>query len=81
MSYEARTLGPSERWYYGPLPDLLLGGGLFYVALFVAMSFFGAELQKIAPITLLPLVVLFTGVPHYGATLLRVCERPDDRHA
>ncbi len=81
MSDEARAVAPSERWYYGPLPDLLLGGGLFYVAVFVSMSLFEAELQAIAPITLLPLVVLLTGVPHYGATVLRVCERPEDRRA
>jgi hypothetical protein len=52
-----------------------------YWLLFGAMVVFGTELTALAPIALLPLVVLFTGVPHYGATLLRVCERPGDRRA
>ena len=81
LTTEARSPGPTERWYFGPLPDLLLGCGLVYLVLFALMMFVGPELRAFAPITLLPLLTLVTGVPHYGATLLRVCERPDDRHA
>jgi tetratricopeptide (TPR) repeat protein len=81
LTYGQQAREPSARWYYGPLPDLLLGGGLFYVAIFVSMALFDVGLQTLAPITLLPLVVLLTGVPHYGATVLRVCEHPEDRRA
>jgi hypothetical protein len=41
----------------------------------------GDSLRELVPIGILPLVVLLTGVPHYGATVLRVCEREEDRRA
>jgi hypothetical protein len=73
--------GRSERWYFNAAADLLLGCGVGYFVLFASFAFFGNEMQAVLPLGLLPLVVLVTGVPHYGATLVRVCERPEDRRA
>ena len=57
-------------WLLGPLPDLLLGCGLGYVALVAVLAFLRPDLSPVQG--WLPLAVLVTGVPHYGATLLRV---------
>ncbi|UCE85596.1 MAG: tetratricopeptide repeat protein [Deltaproteobacteria bacterium] len=72
---------PSSRWLFGPVPDLLLGCGVGYVIVFAILAVAGPEVRRIAPIGLLPLVALVTGTPHYGATLLRVYERREDRRA
>jgi tetratricopeptide (TPR) repeat protein len=72
---------PSSRWLFGPLPDLILGCGLGYGLIFALLVFAGPELRRIAPDGLMPLALLLTGTPHYGATLLRVYERAEDRRA
>ena len=72
---------PASRWYFGPVPDLLLGCGLAYAVFFVAMSVAGPSIREVLPIGLLPLGILLTGVPHYGATLLRVYEHRKNRRA
>jgi hypothetical protein len=69
------------RWYFGPLPDLLLGCGLGYAIFFVGLSLAGPQIRAGFPMGLLPLAILVTGVPHYGATLLRVYEHRQDRRA
>lgn len=70
------------RWLFGPLADLLLGCGLGYALVFVGLSLAGPQIRGIEPVTLIPfLLVTFAGVPHYGATLLRVYERAEDRRA
>src|SRR5262245_55563120 len=64
-------------WVFGALPDLLLGCGLGY-ALLAA----GATLVAVDSATLLTWAVFLstlTGMPHYGATLLRVYGRRSDR--
>jgi hypothetical protein len=71
----------SSRWLYGPLPDLLLGCGLGYVLVFALLVVAGPEVRQLFPATLAPLLLLVTGTPHYGATLLRVYERREDRRA
>lgn len=84
MEPTARTIDSrarSDRWYFGAGADLLLGCGVGYFLLFAGFAFFGEQIQGFLPLGLLPLVVLVTGVPHYGATLVRVCERPEDRRA
>jgi hypothetical protein len=72
-------LGNTQRWLWGPATDLLLGCGLAYVAVFVAMLFVGREMQAWIPLGLLPLGSLLLGTPHYGATILRAYERREDR--
>jgi hypothetical protein len=69
------------RWLYGPLPDLLLGCGGLYALVFVAYAASGPAFERVFPVGLLPLGALVLGTPHYGATLLRVYRRSDDRRA
>jgi Tetratricopeptide repeat len=80
MSSMAEAVAVSRpRWLYGPASDLLLGCGGMYVAIFVALVIAGAQALRWAPQGLLPLVLLFAAVPHYGATLVRVYDRREDR--
>lgn len=72
---------PGNRWLFGPVPDLLVGCGVAYMAFFVALVFAGPQLRAWLPIGLLPLVSVFFGTPHYGATLLRVYEKRSERRA
>ncbi|MGI9431782.1 MAG: tetratricopeptide repeat protein [Myxococcota bacterium] len=72
---------PGRGWLFGPVPDLLLGCGIGYALLFVVMMFAGASFRAAIPFGLAPLVALAAGTPHYGATLLRVYGRREDRRA
>jgi hypothetical protein len=56
-------------WLVGPLPDLLFGCGVGYLLLVAALAIVRPNMGGLQP--WLPLLVLVTGVPHYGATLLR----------
>ena len=71
----------ANRWLFGPAPDILLGCGVAYMAFFVAMVFAGPQLRAWLPMGMLPLVSVFFGTPHYGATLLRVYEQRSERRA
>jgi tetratricopeptide (TPR) repeat protein len=66
-------------WLFGPLPDLMLGCGLAYLIVFVALTVSGSEIRALVSPGILLLGALVTGTPHYGATLLRVYERREDR--
>lgn len=77
----AAAVPPDRRWIYGPLPDLLLGCGVWYMATFVALAVAGSEIRAGGAALALPFLTLVFGTPHYGATLLRVYERRDDRRA
>jgi tetratricopeptide (TPR) repeat protein len=77
----ATAAPPSQRWLYGPIPDLLLGAGVAYALFFVLQAAAGAGLRQLVPYSFAPLVLLVSGTPHYGATLLRVYERREDRRA
>jgi tetratricopeptide (TPR) repeat protein len=65
----------SSRWLFGPAPDLLLGCGLGYLGAFAALLVLGPAVKAWLPLTLLAMVSLVAGGPHYGATLLRVYEQ------
>jgi len=69
------------RWLFGPLPDLLLGCGLAYLIVFAILCVAGPDMRALFPPGLLVLGSLLAGTPHYGATLLRVYERREDRRA
>ena len=64
-----RTGAPPRPWLVGPLADLLFGCGLGYLLLVITLAIFRPAMAGLQP--WLPLLVLVTGVPHYGATLLR----------
>ena len=66
-------------WLFGPWPDLLLGCGLLYALGFGVFLLVGPEIRSAQPHLLFPLLILALGVPHYGATLLRVYERRRER--
>jgi tetratricopeptide (TPR) repeat protein len=63
------------------VPDVLLGCGVGYMAIFAALLLAGPEIRAVVPLGLLPIVSVFFGTPHYGATLLRVYEQPSERRA
>ena len=71
----------ANRWLWGPVPDLVLGCGLGYMAIFVALALAGPGIRALLPLGMLPIVSVFAGTPHYGATLLRVYEHRSERRA
>ena len=68
-------------WLFGPVPDLLLGCGGAYLLVFLALGAAPDWIEAQLPIGLVALPILALSVPHYGATLLRVYERAEDRSA
>jgi hypothetical protein len=75
----ATTASRSPRWLFGPVPDLLFGCGAAYLLVFVALAVTGPKVTLWLPATILPLLTVVAGGPHYGATLLRAYERKEDR--
>lgn len=72
---------PAARWLFGPWRDLLFGCGLWYVAALAVLAFVGPALREHGGILALSFLSLLVLTPHYGATLLRVYERREDRRA
>ncbi len=68
-----------NRWLFGPTVDLLFGCGLVYVFVFAALSLRGDAVRAALPMGYALLPTLFISGPHYGATLLRVYEKTEDR--
>jgi tetratricopeptide (TPR) repeat protein len=77
--YHLAMSNEDRRWLVGPTSDLLWGCGMVYLPILLVLVLDGPRLQTLVPIGLLPLGSLLFAVPHYGATLLRVYERPEDR--
>jgi hypothetical protein len=71
----------NSRWLYGPIPDLLLGCGLLYLAIAAAFALAGDGYFRGLPAVLPAVLIAATSAPHYGATLLRVYENSRDRRA
>jgi Tfp pilus assembly protein PilF len=61
--------------------DLTLGCGLGYALIFIVLVFAETEMSAVSKLGLIPLISLFTGTPHYGATLLRVYQQRSERRA
>jgi len=57
----------------------MFGCGLAYVAIFAGLAIAGPGVTLWLPASLLPLLTVVAGGPHYGATLLRAYERKEDR--
>ena len=68
-------------WLFGPAADLLFGCGAIYTLLFVGVALTGSSLREAQPAFVFPFLVLLLSTPHYGATLLRVYERREDRQS
>jgi hypothetical protein len=71
----------SDRWLFGPLPDLLFGCGVLYALAFAAHTVAGPAIRGVTPSFLLPLLLLVLSTPHYGGTLVRVYDQRRDRQA
>jgi hypothetical protein len=71
----------SDRWLFGPIPDLFLGCGALYLTAFAVLSVGGLALIEGRPDWLMPLLVMLFSMPHYGGTLVRVYEERRDRRA
>lgn len=76
-SAPSTSTGGRSGWIVSPAADLLLGCGLGYVALVLLLWLLRPDMSRITP--WLPLVILLTGVPHYGATLLRTYGTAESR--
>jgi len=68
-------------WLFGAWSDLLFGCGLLYALVFGVFLVAGPQIRTAQPSLVFPVLILALGVPHYGATLLRVYERRRDRRA
>jgi tetratricopeptide (TPR) repeat protein len=67
-------------WLYGPAIDLLLGAGVGYlVSIPLLLLWSGAAGVHAWPVALGAMFALLISGPHYGATILRVYERREDR--
>jgi len=80
-SHGASATAARSGWLFGPVPDLLLGCGLGYALVLVFLCFYGPEVRGALGPGMLPFLTVLIGAPHYGATILRVYERRDDRRA
>ena len=40
----ANAAAATDRWLFGPLPDLILGCGLAYIAVFIGFSIAGPDI-------------------------------------
>jgi tetratricopeptide (TPR) repeat protein len=69
----------AQPWLFGAAPDLLVGCGLLYAVALPVFFVVGGEIRARQADALMPLLVLFVSLPHYGATLLRVYEQAEDR--
>jgi hypothetical protein len=66
-------------WVSGASSDLLWGAGLGYGLLFFLMLGTGGWLMSVVPPSFMMFLVVLVSMPHYGATILRVYERGEDR--
>ncbi len=69
----------SDRWLWGPVPDLLLGCGLLYALAFAVLAIAGPQIRVHQALFVFPLLILLVSTPHYGATLVRVYEQRAER--
>ena len=79
VAVPAPSSAGAPRWLRGPGSDLLLGAGLVYVPVLLALAVAGGSIQSVLPLGLMPILLLATQTPHLGATLLRVYEQPETR--
>jgi hypothetical protein len=76
MSETSRSSSP---WLFGPWPDLFFGCGLLYVLVCLVFAVDGGSVFQAVPLVVPAVMVAVTSMPHYGATLLRVYDRREDR--
>lgn len=64
-------------WLFGPRIDLIFGCGVGYAVLTLILAVVRPRMDSLQG--WLPFLILFTGLPHYGATLERVYSTPASR--
>ncbi len=75
----AYALPVPRPWLFHAPADLLFGCGLVSLLALGAQALAGPALREALPMAWTPFLVLLTGIPHYGATLLRAYEQRADR--
>jgi hypothetical protein len=70
---------PTPVWLSGPLPDWLLGAGAAYLLTVPLLLLAGGAVGEQWPFAVAWVVAIAINGPHYGATLLRVYERREER--
>jgi hypothetical protein len=73
------NLDSDRPWLFGAFPDLILGCGFGYAAIFLLQLAAGPELIASVPVWIIPLLLMFTSWPHHGATLLIAYEQQENR--
>jgi tetratricopeptide (TPR) repeat protein len=73
------TTRAQSAWLFGPLPDLLFGAGLLYLLLLGGLTLGGVSTPTFLPAGTLVWLILIISSAHYGGTLLRVYEDPQER--
>jgi hypothetical protein len=72
--------GAAARWLHGPAIDLGIGaGGIYLITLPLLVGANDRGLMTAWPVAVTTLLALFVSGPHYGATILRVYDRREDR--
>ncbi len=67
-------------WFYGPSVDLFFGAGGLYLLSFIPLLFLASSAGLSDwSLGLTSAFIILINVPHYGATLVRVYERREDR--
>ena len=54
---------PPSRWLFGPIPDLIFGCGMAYLAVFVGLAVAGPDVTLWLPASILPLLTVVAGGP------------------
>ena len=70
-----------QPWLSGPVPDLLWGSGAAYLGVFALLVMAGPWVPGTLPAGTMMALVVLVSMPHYGATLLRVYEKREERQA
>jgi len=80
VTVSSHVARPESPWLHGPRADLLLGAGAGYLLSLPLLMWLGSRLALTDwPIEITLGLGLLVSTPHYGATLLRVYERAEDR--
>ena len=70
---------PQRAWLFGPIHDALWGAGVGYLAVFAIFAAVGSGLRSLFPVWAMMFLVVLVSMPHYGATLVRIFEKQEDR--